>query len=44
MNLTPDLGWHSFRHTVGTKLAEMGEHQLTIREYWRHSHLHVRNK
>ena len=22
------VGWHTFRHTVGTMLAEMGEHQL----------------
>jgi integrase len=21
------VGWHTFRHTVGTMLAEMGEHQ-----------------
>jgi integrase len=27
------VGWHTFRHTVGTMLAEMGEHQLTIRDY-----------
>jgi integrase len=33
-----------FRHTVGTMLAEMGEHQLTIRDYLRHSNLHVMNK
>ena len=26
------VGWHTFRHTVGTMLAEMGEHQLTIRD------------
>src|SRR3984893_7832431 len=38
------LGWHTFRHTVGTMLAEMGEHQLTIRDYLRHSNLHVTNK
>jgi len=25
-------------------LAEMGEHQLTIRDYLRHSNLHVTNK
>jgi hypothetical protein len=25
-------------------LAEMGEHQLTIRDYLRHSNLHVMNK
>ena len=38
------VGWHTFRHTVGTILAEMGEHQLTIRDYLRHSNLHVTNK
>jgi integrase len=38
------IGWHTFRHTVGTLLAEMGEHQLTIRDYLRHSNLHVTNK
>jgi integrase len=38
------VGWHTFRHTVGTMLAEMGEHQLTIRDYVRHSNLHVTNK
>ncbi len=27
------MGWHTFRHTVGTMLAEMGEHQLTIRDF-----------
>jgi integrase len=31
------VGWHTFRHSVGTMLAEMGEHQLTIRDYLRHS-------
>ena len=31
------VGWHTFRHTVGTLLADMGEHQLTIRDYLRHS-------
>jgi integrase len=31
------VGWHAFRHTVGTKLAEMGEHQLTTRDYLRHT-------
>ena len=36
--------WHTFRHSVGTMLAEMGEHQLTIRDYLRHSNLHVTNK
>jgi len=38
------VGWHTFRHTVGTMLAEMGEHQLTIRDYLRHSNLHVTNE
>ena len=38
------VGWHTFRHTVGTMLAEMGEHQLMIRDYLRHSDLHVTNK
>ena len=34
----------TFRHSVGTMLAEMGEHQLTIRDYFRHNNLHVTNK
>lgn len=38
------VGWHTFRHTVGTMLAEMGEHQLTIGDYLRHTNLHVTNK
>ena len=38
------VGWHTFRHMVGTMLAEMGEHQLMIRDYLRHSDLHVTNK
>ena len=38
------VGSHTFRHTAGTMLAEMGEHQLTIRDYQRHSNLHVTNK
>ena len=38
------VGWHTFRHTVGTMLAEMGEHQLTIRDYLRHANLTVTNK
>src|ERR1700732_3072652 len=38
------VGWHTFRHSVGTMLAEMGEYQLTIRAYLRHSNLHVTNK
>ena len=29
---------------VGSMLAEMGEHQLTIRDYLRHSNLNVTNK
>ena len=35
---------NTFRHTVGTLLADMGEHQLTIRDYLRHSNLSVTNK
>jgi integrase len=38
------VGWHTFRHTVGTSLAELGEHQLTIRDYLRHGNLSVTNK
>lgn len=38
------VGWHTFRHTVGTMLADMGEHQLTIRDYLRHSHINVTNQ
>ena len=38
------VGWHTFRHTVGTVLAELGEHQLTIRDYLRHASLGVTNK
>ncbi len=38
------VGWHTFRHTVGTVLAELGEHQLTIRDYLRHANLGVTNK
>jgi integrase len=38
------VGWHTFRHSFGTMLAEMGEHQLTIRDYVRHSNLHITNK
>ena len=38
------VGWHTFRHTVGTVLAELGEHQLTIRDYLRHSSLGVTNQ
>jgi integrase len=38
------VGWHTFRHFVGSMLAEMGEHQLTIRDYLRHANLHVTNK
>jgi hypothetical protein len=35
------VGWNTFRHTVGTVLAELGEHQLTIRDYLRHVNLSV---
>ncbi len=38
------VGWHTFRHTVGSMFAEMGEHQLMIRDYLRHANLHVTNK
>ena len=38
------VGRHTFRDTVGAMLAEIGEHQLTIRDYLRHSNLHVTNK
>jgi hypothetical protein len=38
------VGWHTFRHPVGSMLAEMGEHQLTIRDYLRHCNLRVTNK
>jgi len=42
--------WHRGRGLAhfsphgGNMLAEMGEHQLTIRDYLRHSNLHVTNK
>ena len=39
-----DVRWHTFRHSVGTILADMGEHQLTIRDYLRHSNLNVANQ
>jgi len=38
------VGWHTFRHSVGSMLADMGEHQLTIRDYLRHSNLNVPNQ
>jgi len=38
------VGWHTVRHTIGTMLAEMGEHQLTIRDYLRHGDLHTTNR
>lgn len=38
------VGWHTFRHTVGTLLADMSEHQLMIRDYLRHANLTVTNK
>jgi integrase len=38
------IRWDTFRHTVGTLLAEMGEHQLTIRDHLRHGNLSVTNK
>lgn len=33
-----------FGTRLWTMLADMGEHQLTIRDYLRHSNLHVTNK
>jgi integrase len=38
------VSWHTLRHTVGTMPAEMGEHQLMIRDDLRHSDLHVTTK
>jgi hypothetical protein len=38
------VGWHTFRHTVGSMLAEMGEYQLMVRDYLRHANPHVTNK
>ncbi len=38
------VGWHTFRHSVGSILADMGEHRLTIRDYLRHSNLNVTNQ
>jgi integrase len=38
------VGWHTFRHSVGTMMAEMGEYQPTIRGYLRHRNLHVTKK
>lgn len=38
------IGWHTFRHSAGSILADMGEHQLTIRDYLRHSNLNVTNQ
>jgi len=43
-NRNHGCGLAHVRHSVGTMLAEMGEHQLTIRDYLRHSNLHVTNK
>ena len=37
-------GWHTFRHTVGTVLDGLGEHQLTIRDYLPDSNLSVTNR
>jgi hypothetical protein len=33
-----------FRHSAGSILADLGEHQLTIRDCFRHSHLNVTNQ
>jgi integrase len=38
------VGWHTFRHTAGTVLAELGEHQLRIRAYLRPANLSVTNE
>ena len=38
------VGWHTFRHSVGSLLAGLGEHQLTIRDYLRDSNLNVTNQ
>lgn len=38
------VGWHTFRHTAGTVLAEPGKPQWTIRDYLRHANLSVTNK
>jgi integrase len=38
------VGWHTFRHSVGSILASMGEHQLTIRDYLGHTNLNVTNQ
>ncbi len=38
------VGWHTFRHSVGSMLADMGEHQLTIHDYLCHSNLNVTNQ
>jgi len=38
------VGWHTFRHSAGSILAGMGEHQLASRDYLRHSHLNVTNQ
>jgi hypothetical protein len=33
-----------FRHSAGSVLADLGEHQLTICDYLRHSNLNVTNQ
>jgi integrase len=38
------VGWHTFRHSVESILADTGEHRLTIRDYLRHSNLSVTNQ
>jgi len=38
------VGWRSFRHTVETLLAELDEHQSTIRDYFASSDSEVTNK
>jgi integrase len=38
------VGRHTFRHSVGSMLADMGEHRLTVRDYLRHSKLNMTNQ
>jgi hypothetical protein len=37
-------GWHNLSAFVGSILADMGEHQLTICDYLRHGNLNVTNQ
>ncbi len=38
------VGWHTFRHMLGTPPAEVSEHRLAIRNYLRNSNLSVTSK